>query len=152
VLSGLALLAAIVGFMTIQGIPFFVLFWLTRPAVFWSAAAAPHIATVPSRVDSRKVEVAESDVPSELVEIINLARNYARPYPLDDYAKQVDIENQAKAQVHFSNGKRPTRRARARHDPSTAYALARRGHYQPSLRNVNGAARVNAALKIVPKG
>jgi nicotinamidase-related amidase len=69
-------LAAVVGFVTIQGIPFFVLFWLTRSAVLWSAAATPYIATVPSRVEPKKVEVAESDVPSELAEIINFARNY----------------------------------------------------------------------------
>src|SRR5262245_2674557 len=80
--AGLAFFAAVVGFIMIPAIPFLALMWLMRPTVLSNVGAPALPVTIARRVKPGKAELSEPEELSELAAIVNLARNYARPYPL----------------------------------------------------------------------
>jgi len=80
------------------------------------------------------VDLSETEDPSELASMVDFAHNYARPYPSEDYAQQVEIEKPAKRGIRPADGKRRSRLARKRYAPSDAYAFAWSGHHQHHAR------------------
>lgn len=126
-MSSLVLTLTSAALVTVLFMPILFLFWLIRPTVLPNpgmSAYKPHSAT---RLEplARRIESVETDEPSDLVVLSNLARNYARPYPSsDDDDRRNEIANTAKRQAHVSADKRPrSAKARHRHELSYAYAL-----------------------------
>ncbi len=113
-------------FVAVPATPLLLLFWLMRPTVLPNPGMSAYKAPPATRLEphSRKMDSLISDELSEQALLSDHARNYARPYFIQDDAQQRDIEKPAKRQVRVSDRKRLRLAHERKHgEPPSAYAL-----------------------------